>query len=60
MGSDLRFHDPRHEAVTRLFGRGLNPIEVGMISGHRSMSMLLSDDYASQRLCDLNAWNGTW
>ncbi len=40
VGSDLRFHDLRHEAVTRLFERGLNPIEVGMISGHRSMSML--------------------
>ena len=40
LGSDLRFHDLRHEAVTRLFERGLNPIEVGMISGHRSMSML--------------------
>jgi integrase len=40
VGSDLRFHDLRHEAITRLFDRGLNPIEVGMISGHRSMSML--------------------
>jgi integrase len=40
VGSDLRFHNLRHEAVTRLFEKGLNPIEVGMISGHRSMSML--------------------
>jgi integrase len=40
VGSGLRFHDLRHEAVTRLFEKGLNPIEVGMISGHRSMSML--------------------
>jgi len=40
VGSDLRFHDLRHEAVTRLFEKGLNPIEVGMISGHRSISML--------------------
>lgn len=40
VGSDLRFHDLRHEAVTRLFEKGLNPIEVGMISVHRSMSML--------------------
>ena len=37
VGSDLRFHDLRHEAVTRLFEKGLNPIEVGMISGHRSI-----------------------
>jgi len=40
VGLDLRFHDLRHEAVTRLFEKGLNPIEVGMISGHRSLSML--------------------
>jgi integrase len=36
----LRFHDLRHEAVSRLFEKGLNPIEVGMISGHRTMAML--------------------
>jgi integrase len=36
----LRFHDLRHEAVSRLFERGLNPLEVGMISGHRTMAML--------------------
>ena len=39
-GTDLRFHDLRHEAVSRLFERGLNPIEVASISGHRSMQML--------------------
>jgi integrase len=37
---ELRFHDLRHEAVTRLFERGLNPIEVGMVSGHKTLSML--------------------
>ena len=36
----LRFHDLRHEAVSRLFEKGLNPIEVGMVSGHKTMSML--------------------
>jgi integrase len=36
----FRFHDLRHEAVSRLFEKGLNPIEVGMISGHRTMAML--------------------
>jgi integrase len=40
LGMDLRFHDLRHEAVSRLFERGLNPIEVASISGHRSMQML--------------------
>jgi integrase len=37
---ELRFHDLRHEAVTRLFEKGLNPIEVGMVSGHKTLSML--------------------
>ena len=37
---NLRFHDLRHEAVTRLFEKGLNPIEVGMVSGHKTLSML--------------------
>jgi integrase len=36
----LRFHDLRHEAVSRLFEIGLNPIEVGMITGHKTLSML--------------------
>jgi integrase len=36
----LRFHDLRHEAVTRLFEKGLNAIEVGMVSGHKTLSML--------------------
>ena len=37
---ELRFHDLRHEAVTRLFEKGLNSIEVGMVSGHKTLSML--------------------
>lgn len=36
----LRFHDLRHEGVSRLFERGLNVIEVSSISGHREMRML--------------------
>lgn len=47
----LRFHDLRHEAVSRLLERGLNPIEVGMVSGHRTMSML--QRYAHLRAEDL-------
>jgi integrase len=39
-GANLRFHDLRHEAVSRFFERGLNAIEVASISGHRSMQML--------------------
>lgn len=37
---DLRWHDLRHEAVSRLFEKGLHPMEVASISGHRSMQML--------------------
>ncbi len=37
---NIRFHDLRHEAVTRLFEKGLNPIEVGIVSGHKTLSML--------------------
>ena len=36
----LHFHDLRHEAVSRLFELGLNPMEVASISGHKTMSML--------------------
>ena len=37
---DLRFHDLRHEAVSRLFENGFNPVEVAAISGHRTHAML--------------------
>lgn len=37
---DLRFHDLRHEATTRLFEKGLDMMEVASISGHKSLSML--------------------
>ncbi|WP_237133129.1 site-specific integrase [Pseudohongiella sp. O18] len=36
----LRFHDLRHEAVSRLFEMGLTTVEVAAISGHQSLSML--------------------
>ena len=37
---DLRFHDLRHEAISRLFEKGLNHMEVASISGHKSMQIL--------------------
>ena len=37
---DLRFHDLRHEAVSRFFELGLNPMEVAAISGHKTLQML--------------------
>ncbi|WP_439670882.1 site-specific integrase [Cupriavidus necator] len=39
--ANLRWHDLRHEAVSRMFERSLTPMEVASISGHRSMQMLL-------------------
>jgi integrase len=38
--ADLHFHDLRHEAVTRLFEKGLNIAEVSAISGHKELRML--------------------
>lgn len=38
--SDFRFHDLRHEAVSRLVEAGFSDQEVSAISGHRSMQML--------------------
>ena len=37
---DLRFHDLRHEAVSRLVEAGFSDQEVSAISGHKSMQML--------------------
>ncbi len=39
--TDLRFHDLRHEATSRLFELGLNSMEVSTITGHRDLKMLL-------------------
>jgi integrase len=36
----LRFHDLRHEAVSRFFEKGLSVPEVALISGHRDLRML--------------------
>ena len=38
--SDLRFHDLRHEAISRFFERGLSVPEVSLISGHKDYRML--------------------
>ena len=38
----LRFHDLRHEAVSRFFEMGLSVPEVALISGHRDPRMLFS------------------
>lgn len=37
---DLRFHDLRHEAISRFVEAGLSDQQVASISGHKSMQML--------------------
>lgn len=39
--TQLRFHDLRHEAISRFFEMGLSLPEVALISGHRDYRMLL-------------------
>ena len=38
--ADLRFHDLRHEAISRFFEYGLTVPEVALISGHKDYRML--------------------
>ena len=38
--SNLRFHDLRHEATSRFFEKGLNVMEVAVITGHKDLRML--------------------
>ena len=38
---DFHFHDLRHEATSRLFEKGLNPVEVATITGHKNTRMLM-------------------
>lgn len=37
---NLRFHDLRHEATSRLFEHGLDIMEVASITGHKTLHML--------------------
>lgn len=50
---ELRFHDLRHEAVSRLFEKGLGIAEVSTISGHKELRMLAR--YTHLRAVDLAA-----
>ncbi len=37
---DVRFHDLRHEATSRLFERGMNPMTVAADIGHKTLQRL--------------------
>jgi len=57
---DLRFHDLRQEAISRLFEIGLSVPEVALISGHKDARMLfrythLMPETVRDRLDDLTA-----
>ena len=47
---DLRFHDLRHEAISRLLEKGLTLPEAASVSGHRTASMLLRYAHPDPRL----------
>lgn len=51
--SNFRFHDLRHEAISRFVEAGLSDQEVAAISGHKSMQML--QRYTHLRATDLVA-----
>jgi len=44
----IKFHDLRHEAVSRFFEMGLSPPEVASISGHRTLSQLMRYSHAME------------
>ena len=46
---DLRFHDLRHESVSRFFEQGLTIPEVALISGHKDTRMLLKYSHAQRQ-----------
>ena len=52
----LRWHDLRHEAVSSFFEKGLHPLQVSSISGHKSLSMLAR--YTHLKAVDLVAMLG--
>lgn len=49
---DLRFHDLRHEGVSRLFERGFRIEQVSLVSGHRDWKMLKR--YTQLKAADLH------
>jgi len=51
--ADFRFHDLRHEGISRLFEKGLTIMEVATISGHQELRMLKR--YTHLRAADLVA-----
>ncbi|WP_187277276.1 site-specific integrase [Methylobacterium sp. WL103] len=60
---DFRYHDLRHEAVSRFFELGLSIPEVALISGHRDYKMLarythIRPENVAKKLADICASRG--
>src|SRR5262249_19196181 len=53
---DLRFHDLRHEGISRLFEIGKNIPQVAAVSGHRSWSSLKRYTHIRQSGDKYSAW----
>jgi integrase len=53
---DLRFHDLRHEGVSRLFEAGWNIPHVSLVSGHRSWASLQRYGHIRQRDDKFAGW----
>ena len=39
--NNLRFHDLRHIAISRMWSYGMNALEISACSGHRDIKMLM-------------------
>jgi integrase len=55
--SDLRFHDLRHEAISRFFEMGLTAPEVALISGHEGIRTLSRYSHPIRQFIDTKLRN---
>jgi len=52
----LHFHDLQHEATSRSFEKGLNPMQVAAITGHKTLQMLKRCHKWTVRVFSVNVW----
>lgn len=57
--SDLRFHDFRHEAISRFFEKELSLPEVALMSGHKDLRMLMRYTHLSSKMVSQKLKNRT-
>jgi hypothetical protein len=56
---DFHFHDFRHEAISRLFERGLTIPEVALVSGHKDPRMLFRYTHIKPEDVASKLWAGS-